>query len=542
MISQVNKRIYLFLFFCIIFYQASAIEKCEQLINDGVSLMENREHYESIETLMKAIKLAEENKWNRELFLAKNNIGANYSMMFDYEEALNYYLAAYEIALKHLDSDHEIIIMNNIAILYFHERNYEKAKEFFQRAYSTAKKNEIGTNSARYGINLALVLNKTNELDKGLGIIKKNIPVVENDKELNVLANLALAENYYLGGEGRVSKKILLELKQFTEGFDNKEHRLMLLNLLTRVYEDENNLKSALKYAEMAREIPSGVDNKIVVFENLSNLHKRLKNYDLALSYKDSVIISKNNWNEYLNKGIIESNKIKFDVLNYQRDIAEKQQLLIYQRKLFFSVGAVLIIFFVIIYWNLKNISIKNKQRKRITELELEQEVIKSNELESRLKKNDAIKKLEQEKLKNEIEGKNRKLSVKAIHLASRNELIEKVLQNMMKLPDISGNEVLTEQIHSLKSHLKTESHWDSFFKHFEEVNPDFLKRLNQKHPNLISTEIRFLSYVYMNLSTKEIAALLNITPKACSKRKERLLKKLNVSKELSLYSYLLAI
>ena len=504
--------------------------------------MENREHYESIETLMKAIKLAEENKWNRELFLAKNNIGANYSMMFDYEEALNYYLAAYEIALKHLDSDHEIIIMNNIAILYFHERNYEKAKEFFQRAYSTAKKNEIGTNSARYGINLALVLNKTNELEKGLGIIKKNIPVVENDKELNVLANLALAENYYLGGEGRVSKKILLELKQFTEGFDNKEHRLMLLNLLTRVYEDENNLKSALKYAEMAREIPSGVDNKIVVFENLSNLHKRLKNYDLALSYKDSVIISKNNWNEYLNKGIIESNKIKFDVLNYQRDIAEKQQLLIYQRKLFFSVGAVLIIFFVIIYWNLKNISIKNKQRKRITELELEQEVIKSNELESRLKKNDAIKKLEQEKLKNEIEGKNRKLSVKAIHLASRNELIEKVLQNMMKLPDISGNEVLTEQIHSLKSHLKTESHWDSFFKHFEEVNPDFLKRLNQKHPNLISTEIRFLSYVYMNLSTKEIAALLNITPKACSKRKERLLKKLNVSKELSLYSYLLAI
>jgi hypothetical protein len=58
----------------------------------------------------------------------------------------------------------------------------------------------------------------------------------------------------------------------------------------------------------------------------------------------------------------------------------------------------------------------------------------------------------------------------------------------------------------------------------------------------LTITDIRYISYVYMNLDTKEIASMLNITPVACRKRKERIEKRLNLTEKISLNAYLLSI
>ena len=63
---------------------------------------------------------------------------------------------------------------------------------------------------------------------------------------------------------------------------------------------------------------------------------------------------------------------------------------------------------------------------------------------------------------------------------------------------------------------------------------------LTTKHPDLTTTDIRYLSYVYMNLDTKEIATLLHITPVACRKRKERIEKRLEFPHDMTLNTYLL--
>jgi len=93
--------------------------------------------------------------------------------------------------------------------------------------------------------------------------------------------------------------------------------------------------------------------------------------------------------------------------------------------------------------------------------------------------------------------------------------------------------------VEQLKSHLKNDSEWESFLTHFEEVNHGFLKALKQKHPDLSSNDIRFLSYEYINLSTKEISLLLNITPEACRKRKERIADKMGLPDNSDLYNYI---
>jgi len=159
--------------------------------------------------------------------------------------------------------------------------------------------------------------------------------------------------------------------------------------------------------------------------------------------------------------------------------------------------------------------------------------------LEQELNEQGALALLEQERLKNEIEAKNRQLASKALSISSRNELIEDIIDALSRESEISGNENLKKRIFELKNHLKKESEWDEFFTHFEEVNHGFLNSLKENNPELTSNDVRYLSYVYMNLSTKEISSLLNITAEACRKRKERIIKKMNLKEDIDLYSYL---
>ena len=97
----------------------------------------------------------------------------------------------------------------------------------------------------------------------------------------------------------------------------------------------------------------------------------------------------------------------------------------------------------------------------------------------------------------------------------------------------------MKEILRQLNDNVQTDEHWNSFLSHFEEVNQDFLTELKNKHPNLNSNDIRFICYVFMNLTSKEICSIFNITQEACRKRKERISKKLGLDNGESLYEYL---
>jgi DNA-binding CsgD family transcriptional regulator len=181
----------------------------------------------------------------------------------------------------------------------------------------------------------------------------------------------------------------------------------------------------------------------------------------------------------------------------------------------------------------------RQKQKKLIAErnekvitLELEKE-----KNEHREKETAAL--LEEERLKNELESRNRKLSAKALYLSGRNQLIEEVITALSQSPEVVKNKPLSAQIKALEAHLKADEEWDSFITHFEEVNQSFINQLKTLHPSLTANDIRFLSYIYMNLSTKEIASMLNITPEACRKRKERITLKMDLPENTNLFNYL---
>lgn len=525
---------------------ANTITHCDSLIREGITAMWKKDHVRSLELLTEARNLAEKNRWYKQQFLATNNIGANYYSLLDYGEALNHYLESYTLAVRELEPTSEMVVLNNIAILYSKEENYVKAKEYFKKAYDIAKENNDRIKIGLYAMNLGSVANEARNLQEARRYIIESLPFLKGEPELELMAESGLAENDLLMGNARQAREKAQALYTKVDNPNFNDLGLSLLLVIAKSYLHEGNYPKALEATNTILATKPNLDAKKSIYKLFADIYSKSKVYESALRYKDSVIWVDGELNKIKNGRLFETNKVKFEIQNYKNQITINAEKLSAERKLFYYIIAVIIAIVTIIILILRNLSVKHKQKQLIAEsnqnamaLELEKEKNENLLLEQQIKDKETAALLEQERLKSEIEARNRKLSAKALSLSGRNELIEEILSSLANTTELGRNAALAGHIKTLKTHLKTNDEWDSFLTHFEEVNNNFLNRLKLKHANLTANDIRFIAYIYMNLSTKEIASMLNITAEACRKRKERIATKMELQGNTSLYDYL---
>ncbi len=512
-------------FFIVVFLlintQHETRQQCDAYIQSAIKAMHRKEHSKSLELLVKAQKLAQEKGWHSELFLSYNNIGANYYKLSDYGEALENYLAAYDIALKHLDSQQEIVVLNNIGILFYQENKLQEAEKYFLKAYTIASENTDNFKIGLYAVNLGLVLNNAGRLKEANDYLEQALPLLQGHQNILLQGKYALAENFYLRNKNQEAKDYLLKLIPQLHDVEFSEQKVSGLLLLSEIYQNEGDSNRALDYALLSRSPYNSLDAQIRTNEQLSNLNYESRNYKLANIYKDSVIIFKDSLYNIKSNSQFEANRVKFSVRNYEIEIIENAKNFQSERKTLYILFSAIVILLLILIWAWRGNSIKYRQRKIIEE------------------RNQKIKMLEME---SELEAKNRSLAVKALNLSSRNEMLQEVIQNIKDQPDLVNKPEIRNYVSKLNRHIKKDSANDDFLLHFEETNHGFLSSLREKHPNLNANDIRYVSYLYMNLSIKEISSLLNITPDACRKRKERIGKKMDLQETAELFSYLSSI
>ncbi len=157
------------------------------------------------------------------------------------------------------------------------------------------------------------------------------------------------------------------------------------------------------------------------------------------------------------------------------------------------------------------------------------------------LEKNEKeIIKLQNEKLANEVLFKNKELADATMHLVERSDALNKVRDELQKLyRNTSNNHDVKKVIQLLNDVEKNNENWDQFASHFDEVNNDFLKKLKAKYPQLSNTDLKVCAYLQLNLSTKEIAQLLNISVRGAEISRYRLRKKLQLSTDQTLNDFL---
>jgi len=87
---------------------------------------------------------------------------------------------------------------------------------------------------------------------------------------------------------------------------------------------------------------------------------------------------------------------------------------------------------------------------------------------------------------------------------------------------------------------ISSEEDWKQFEFHFDQAHENFIKRLKKNYPDLTQADLKLCAYLRLNLSSKEIAPLLNISLRGVEVRRYRLRKRLNLNTEDNLVEFLL--
>lgn len=196
-------------------------------------------------------------------------------------------------------------------------------------------------------------------------------------------------------------------------------------------------------------------------------------------------------------------------------------------------------IIFIFLLYLLKNWEIKKLKRQQFAFDEEQKKLKYIHQLE--LEKNEKeIIKLQNEKLANEVVFKNKELADASMHLVERGDALAKVKEELQKLyKNTANNHDVKKAIQLLNDVEKNNDNWDQFASHFDEVNNDFLKKIKLKFPILSNTDLKVCAYLQLNLSSKEIAQLMNISVRGVEISRYRLRKKLQVATEQTLNDFL---
>jgi PAS domain S-box-containing protein len=141
-----------------------------------------------------------------------------------------------------------------------------------------------------------------------------------------------------------------------------------------------------------------------------------------------------------------------------------------------------------------------------------------------------------------DIESKDRELFSYLMTISHISETLQYIKNNLKRIGntrDSSDQEVINKMIEHIDSPLFSAETWDNFRLHFEKLHPGFFERLQTRFPSLTARDRKLCAYLRLELATKEIAVLMNITPESTEISRVRLRKKLKLERKTSLTEFI---
>lgn len=147
--------------------------------------------------------------------------------------------------------------------------------------------------------------------------------------------------------------------------------------------------------------------------------------------------------------------------------------------------------------------------------------------------------------MRHELKMKADDLATSTMNLIRKNEILRQINTDLQSIAD----DMVTDRNKSLKTiskarnqiqeNISLDNNWKKFEQNFDVVYEDFLKKMEEKHPNLTPTDKKLCAYLKMGLSSKEIAPLLNITVRSVEMNRYRVRKKIGLAQGESLSDYI---
>lgn len=460
-----------------------------------------------------ALKTAEENPF---LYYVINALGVIEARKGNYNKALDYFMEAYKVKKeKGLTPDEELA---NIAHVYQIMGNLEKAKEFVLASLviSNAEKDSIGI--VEGSISLGDIYKDMNKYDSADYYLRAAYAISSQKGYTDQLATTLIAESDLLMKMKRTNQAItLLEKVLELPLHSASAKRYIVNNKLAKYFFEKNEYTKALYYAQqsykfftqssMFGEAKDGAILIAKIFEKNRKLDSSNYYLSKALQHGDSINVA-------ANKAMFSDQRVRIETLEKDYEISQllnqqkisefrSQQIKIWS---LVAVLVALIIIVVIVYQH--------------------KVVVKNNELV-------------QLQLRAEIEQNKSDLYKQTLYMIQVNNSMEAIETEIREALSSNYDAKLAKLLSSVKTNRSLKNEWDNFNKYFGNVHTDFLEKLSKADVDLSTHEKKVCSLIKLNLSNREMATLLNIESRSVIMIKYRIKKKLALSEENDLESYL---
>lgn len=224
------------------------------------------------------------------------------------------------------------------------------------------------------------------------------------------------------------------------------------------------------------------------------------------------------------------ANKLVNKVASYSFYIA-KPWYLTNLAKLVYLILALIIAFYI--HKGYK-IYYRKKEQKLIDENNL---LLEIKELENEQK----LIKLQNEKLSKDVSAKSKELAASTMSLMKKNELLAIIKEDLKSNSEETSNKNIKTVVAKISKNINDDATWETFKEAFDNADKDFLKNVKAAHPNLTPNDLRLCAFLRLNLTSKEIAPLLNISFRSVEIKRYRLRKKMGLEHEQVLVEYILS-
>lgn len=457
----------------------------------------NYEYLTESQSILSALK---KNKENRELLIRTHLALSAYYFEQNmppeaYEEAQKGLIINEEVKSKELHYK----LNNNLGVFYTNMKRYDEAIELFKSML--AEEAVPKTFQSWFNFNIGRIYIEKNESDSALLYLEKAYQLSETPTRQSAILNVI---GVYYGSKNDMQKAETY-YKRALSGYDFQKDELLFSSLninLCNIYYLRKDYDSAMYFYNIGMEVAKRKRNYPVIDNGLL-----LKTKILMEQGKDvealQCMFERDAWRDTLNEL---QNMDRLNQLILQREIKTieaqamtekmRQRMNLYLLSAFFFLVVMVVLFLL----NRKSILLKKK-------------------------------KAEEKSLTMALDYRNRELTSNVLSQIHRKELLDDIIEKLTSLTD--HPEHVTDDINTIVQGLKTTANENSrqdFDYYFVQIHPDFYTKLQTDFPKLSLSELRLCAFIKLNLSTKEIASVNNITIEGVNKARQRLRKNLGLT------------
>ena len=459
------------------------------------------------------------------------NLGALHRNFGEFELALEYYLGSLKIYEDLKDTIKIGEVYNSIGLLYLSLKNPELSLEYLFKALEIKEEFSDDRKIANTLNNIAAVYHNLGDFKNAESYYLKAREIFNRYKDLRMLSGIESNLGIIYKEKGNLTKAIesyknaivSFEAMKDAEGLASVYNNLAASYYLNKDYSaaDASYLK-ALENAKKINSLPILSSS----YQGLFKTSKMLNRYELALDYNEKyVAIHDSIFSQTTAETIAElSEKYESEKKARQIDQLEKEKLKTKQKILareyfiwIISISAVLCVLILLLILN------RYKLKRKVLQAQKDRYQL-ANQIQEK-----------------ELEIKNRELTSYATNSLQKGKLFQEIHDQIDSFEFKNNENVFkAEQLKKdIIGHIHSSEDWNKFKIHFESVHPAFFENLKTKTDNLTVNDLKNCAYIQMNLSIKEVAILLNISPKSAKMNRYRLKKKFNLTPEESLSEFI---